>query len=151
GRVTLGGTPDRLPRPAKPARQTRHARGTPALFVWPMRRPTRSTMKFRVGLPVLPLLRQRGAPMCARRVAMAALVIVALVGVCAARAAEVVDAADAANHVGTIVTVEGDVAVARSETDGLVLELAPVGPTGFRAVLVWSLISSLPRAPERIY
>jgi hypothetical protein len=65
--------------------------------------------------------------------------------------AETVDAADAADHVGSTATVEGDVAVARSDADGLVLELAPLGPKSFRAVLVRSLISSLPRAPERVY
>jgi hypothetical protein len=76
--------------------------------------------------------------------------IAAVVAVPAARA-EVVDAADALAHVGSSVTIEGDVAVARSDSEGLVLELAPVGEKSFRAVLVRSLISSLPRAPERIY
>jgi hypothetical protein len=65
--------------------------------------------------------------------------------------AEVVDAADAADHVGSAVTIEGDVAVARSDAEALVLELAPLTQKSFRAVLVRSLFSSLPRAPERVY
>jgi hypothetical protein len=63
----------------------------------------------------------------------------------------VVDASDAARYVGSAVTVEGDVAAARTEPIGLVLELAPLEPKSFRAVLVLALISSLPRSPERIY
>ena len=64
---------------------------------------------------------------------------------------KVVDAVDADAYVGSAVTVEGDVAAARTEPIGLVLELAPIGPKSVRAVLVPSLISSLPRSPERIY
>ena len=63
----------------------------------------------------------------------------------------IVDASEAARYVGSAVTIEGDVAAARTEPIGLVLELAPLGPTSVRAVLVPSLISSLPRAAERIY
>jgi hypothetical protein len=65
--------------------------------------------------------------------------------------ATVIDAADAPAYVGSAVTVEGDVAVARSDLDGLVLELAPPGPKSVRIVLVRALFTSLPRAPERIY
>jgi hypothetical protein len=68
-----------------------------------------------------------------------------------ARPARVVDVADVPSHVGSTVTVEGDVAAARLEPLGLVIELAPGGPKSFRAVLVLALISSLPRSPERIY
>jgi hypothetical protein len=63
----------------------------------------------------------------------------------------VIDARDAADYVGSTVTVEGDVASARLEPIGMVLELEPVGPTSFRAVLVEALLSTLPRAPERNY
>lgn len=89
-----------------------------------------------------------------RRLATAALLIAgALAAAIAVPAvpAEIVDAADAAAHVGSSVTIEGDVAVARSDADGLVLELAPLDAKSFRAVLVRSLISSLPRSPERVY
>ena len=63
----------------------------------------------------------------------------------------VVPAEDAASAAGSAVTIEGDVATAHVDPDGLVLELAPVGPKSFRAVLVRALISSLPRSPERVY
>ena len=63
----------------------------------------------------------------------------------------IVDASDAAAHVGSTASVEGDVTEARIDDGTLVLELAPVGTQGFRAVLVLSLISSLPRSPDRIY
>lgn len=65
--------------------------------------------------------------------------------------ARVIDVADVPAHVGSTVTVEGDVAVVRMDPPGLVLELAPAGPKSFRAVLVLALISSLPRSPERVY
>jgi hypothetical protein len=89
-----------------------------------------------------------------RRLATAVLLIAgAIAGALAVPAvpAELVDAADAAAHVGSSVTIEGDVAVARADADGLVLELAPLGAKSFRAVLVRSLFSSLPRSPERVY
>jgi hypothetical protein len=89
-----------------------------------------------------------------RRLATTALLLAGVIAGAIARPgvpAEIVDAADASAHVGSAVTVEGDVATARSDADGLVLELAPLGEKSFRAVLVRSLISSLPRSPERIY
>jgi len=88
-----------------------------------------------------------------RRLATAVLLAGVIAGSLAAPAvpAEIVDAADALDHVGTAVTIEGDVALAHSDAESLVLELAPVGEKSFRAVLVRSLISSLPRSPERIY
>jgi hypothetical protein len=63
----------------------------------------------------------------------------------------VIDVAEVPAHVGSTMTVEGDVAAVRMEPPGLVLELGPAGPKSFRAVLVLALISSLPRSPERIY
>jgi hypothetical protein len=83
----------------------------------------------------------------------ALLLLVALGGIARAAVIEprVVDARDAAEYVGSTVVVEGDVAVARLEPIGMVLELEPVGPKSFRAVLVEALLSTLPRAPERIY
>ena len=80
-----------------------------------------------------------------------AILSVTLTLVSRATGAPVVDASDAAHYVGSTVTVEGDVVAARSEPIGLVLELEPGGPMSVRAVLVHSLISSLPRSPERIY
>jgi hypothetical protein len=80
-----------------------------------------------------------------------ALLLGALALASRAHGATVIDASEAAGWVGSTVTVEGDVAAVRSEPIGLVLELAPGGPTSVRAVLVPSLISSLPRSPERIY
>jgi hypothetical protein len=82
-----------------------------------------------------------------RRLAIALL----LAAVAAPARGAIVDARDAARHVGSTVTIEGDVGAARNEPTGLVLELEPVGPTGVRAILVPSLISSLPRSPERVY
>jgi len=81
---------------------------------------------------------------------LATVLLVALVLPARARAI-VIDAADALRYAGSTVTVEGDVADARSEPIGLVLELAPIAEKSFRAVLVTALISSLPRSPERIY
>ena len=63
----------------------------------------------------------------------------------------VIDARDAADYVGQAVTVEGDVADVTSESMGIVLELAPGGPTSVRAILVEALISSLPRSPQKVY
>ena len=63
----------------------------------------------------------------------------------------VIDARDAADYVGSAVTVEGDVADVKSESMGIILELAPGGPTSVRAILVEALISSLPRSPEKVY
>jgi hypothetical protein len=55
------------------------------------------------------------------------------------------------DHVGEIVTVEGDVVSARTEADTCVLEFTADDPTGFRAVLLVPVLSSLPRHPERLY
>jgi hypothetical protein len=63
----------------------------------------------------------------------------------------VIDVRDAADYVGQAVTVEGDVADVKSESMGIVLELAPGGDTSVRAILVEALISSLPRSPEKVY
>ncbi len=57
---------------------------------------------------------------------------------------------DAGEHVGDIVTVEGDV-TARLEGGSCVLEFARDDPSGFRVVLLIPLISDLPRRPERLY
>lgn len=77
-----------------------------------------------------------------------------LIGVAAgwsAARADVVPAEDAATYAGSSVTVEGDVASVTRDADAIVLELAPGGPKSLRVVLVISLISSLPREPERVY
>jgi len=58
---------------------------------------------------------------------------------------------EATGHLGEIVTVEGDVGDARVDAEGLVLELEPDQPKGFRVVLVLALISNLPRHPELLY
>src|SRR3989442_1581139 len=54
-------------------------------------------------------------------------------------------------HVGEVVTVEGEVAVARSVGDTWVLEFAPDDPRAFRVVVLLSLLESAPRQPERLY
>jgi len=82
------------------------------------------------------------------RCAALALVLLALTR---PASAAVVDVRDAADYVGSAVTIEGDVADVKSESMGIVLELAPGGPTSVRAVLVEALISSLPRSPEKVY
>jgi hypothetical protein len=58
---------------------------------------------------------------------LSALLIVTLASAPGAPAAEIVPAERAADAVGSTVTIEGDVASARLESDTLVLELAPVG------------------------
>ena len=80
----------------------------------------------------------------------AALVLV-LLALTRSASAVVVDVRDAADYVGSAVTVEGDVASVNYESMGIVLELAPGGPTSVRAILVEALISSLPRSPEKVY
>jgi hypothetical protein len=87
------------------------------------------------------------------RCAALVLVLLALTRPASASVIEprVIDARDAADYVGQAVTVEGDVADVQSESMGIVLELAPGGPTSVRAILVEALISSLPRSPQKVY
>ena len=85
------------------------------------------------------------------RCAALVLVLLALTRPASAAVIEprVIDVRDAADWVGSAVTVEGDVADVKSESMGIVLELAPEG--SIRAILVEALISNLPRSPEKVY
>jgi hypothetical protein len=62
----------------------------------------------------------------------------------------VVSPADAGAHVGTVVTVEGEVTAARTEGDTCVMEFGP-DAGGFRVVLLVPVFSDLPEHPERLY
>jgi len=78
--------------------------------------------------------------------------LLALVALAAGAAASlVVPWREAGGHVGEVVTVEGEVAVARSVGDTWVLEFAPDDPRAFRVVVLLSLLESTPRQPERLY
>ena len=72
--------------------------------------------------------------------------VVALLALTRPASAAVVDAQDAADYVGSAVTVEGDVADVKYESMGIVLELAPGGPTSVRAVERAAASSSRTRA-----
>jgi len=74
-----------------------------------------------------------------------------LAGLAGGAAPPVISWQDAASHVGDLVTVEGEVAAARSTGDTCILEFAPDDPRGFRAVLLLPLLSSLPPHPEALY
>jgi hypothetical protein len=63
----------------------------------------------------------------------------------------VVDWTRAGEHVGDIITVEGDVVAARSAGDTVTLDLAPDDARGFRVVLLIPLLSDLPPHPEELY
>jgi hypothetical protein len=86
-----------------------------------------------------------------RCAALAPALVVGLLALTRPANAVVIDVRDAADYVGSAVTVEGDVANVKNESMGIVLELAPGGPTSLRAILVEALISSLPRSPEKVY
>ena len=80
------------------------------------------------------------------------LALVALAaGAAGAAAPLVVPWREVGGHVGEVVTVEGEVAVARSVGDTWVLEFAPDDPRAFRVVVLLSLLESAPRQPERLY
>ncbi len=68
-----------------------------------------------------------------------------------AAAPPVVPWREAASHVGEVVTVEGDVAMARTVADTWVLEFAPGDPRAFRVVVLLALLETSPRQPERLY
>jgi hypothetical protein len=71
--------------------------------------------------------------------------------VVSAAVADVVPASEAGRHVGTHGTVEGDVATVTVDASGVVLSFSVAEGPGFRAVLVRSLVSSLPRDPSQVY
>jgi len=78
--------------------------------------------------------------------------LLALVALAAGAAAPlVVPWREAGGHVGEVVTVEGEVAVARTVGDTWVLEFAPDDPRAFRVVVLLSLLESAPRQPEHLY
>jgi len=80
------------------------------------------------------------------------LALVALAaGAAGAAAPLVVPWREAGGHVGEVVTVEGEVAVARTVGDTWVLEFAPDDPRAFRVVVLLSLLESAPRQPEHLY
>jgi len=84
-----------------------------------------------------------------RRVAALAMILVA--GAARALAPPVVAWQEAAAHVGEIVTLDGVVAAVRTTPDAWYLEFAPDDPHAAHVVLVLGLLSSVPRAPERLY
>lgn len=68
-----------------------------------------------------------------------------------ARALPVVVPGDAASHVGDVITLEGDVLTATTRGGTCELEVGADGVAIVRVVLVIPLVTSLPRAPERLY
>jgi hypothetical protein len=58
---------------------------------------------------------------------------------------------EAMQHVGSVVTVEGDVVGAVPSAGSLVLEFDPGDATALRVVLLVPMISDLPRDPQRLY
>jgi len=80
-----------------------------------------------------------------------AAVAVALAGVARGVPPPTVSWQDASHYVGEIVTVEGDVAEARTTGNTCVLEFAPDDPRAFRAILLLPLLTSLPQHPEQLY
>jgi len=90
-----------------------------------------------------------GAHRAAIRAALA--LFVAAAGVARAAPPRVVSWEDAAAHVGTVVTVEGEVVSAERTGDTCLLEFAPDDPRAFRAILLLPLLSLGPSHPERLY
>jgi len=74
-----------------------------------------------------------------------AAVAVALAGVARGVPPPNVSWQDASHYVGEIVTVERDVAEARTTGNTCVLEFAPDDPRAFRAILLLPLLTSLPQ------
>ncbi len=68
-----------------------------------------------------------------------------------ARAAVTVPWQQASEHIGQLVTVEGDVAAARLEGPTCVIEFSTTDTKAFRVVLLVPLITDLPKQPERLY
>ena len=76
---------------------------------------------------------------------------VALTGVARGVPPPIVSWQDASRYVGEVVTVEGDVAEARTTADTCALEFALDDPRAFRAVLLLPLLTSLPQHPDQLY
>jgi hypothetical protein len=85
-----------------------------------------------------------------RRLALAATLAIAA-GVARGAPPPVIPWGEAGKHVGEVVTVEGQVAVARTTGDTCVLEFAPDDSRAFRVVLLIPLLTSAPRHPDRLY
>src|SRR5207247_3478620 len=81
---------------------------------------------------------------------MLALVVLAA-GAADAAAPPVVSWQEAGGHVGDVVTVEGEVAAARTVGDTWILEFARDDPRAFRVVVLLPLLETAPRLPERLY
>lgn len=82
------------------------------------------------------------------RVLVATLVVAARLA--AAEPPPAISPAEAGAHEGEVVTVEGEVASARVESDTCILEFGP-DAGGFRVLLVVPIFSDLPEHPERLY
>ena len=90
-------------------------------------------------------------PARVRRVVAAAALLLAAPPAARAGAPPVIDWHAAERLVGEVVTVEGDVVVARNLGDTCTLEFSADDPRAFRIVLVLPLITDLPRQPDRLY
>ena len=82
--------------------------------------------------------------------ALAAFVALAA-GAARAAAPPVVSWQEAGGHVGEVVSVEGEVATARTVGDTWILEFARDDPRAFRVVVLLPLLETAPRLPERLY
>jgi len=82
--------------------------------------------------------------------ALAAFVALAA-GAARAAAPPVVSWQEAGGHVGEVVSVEGEVATARTVGDTWILEFARDDPRAFRVVVLLPLLETAPRQPERLY
>src|SRR5207253_2167365 len=72
-------------------------------------------------------------------------------GAARAAAPPVVSWQEAGGHVGEVVSVEGEVATARTVGDTWILEFARDDPRAFRVVVLLPLLETAPRLPERLY
>jgi hypothetical protein len=80
-----------------------------------------------------------------------AVFVVALATLAGAVPPPLVEWRAAGDHVGEVVTVEGDVVAARTDSEGCVLQFAPDEARAFRVVLLIPLLSDLPPHPEQLY
>src|SRR5437667_12429272 len=91
----------------------------------------------------------RAAPV--KRIPALAAFVALAAGAAHAAAPPVVSWQEAGGHVGEVVTVEGEVATARTVGDTWILEFARDDPRAFRVVVLLPLLDTAPRLPERLY
>src|SRR5436309_10368406 len=91
----------------------------------------------------------RAAPV--KRIPALAAFVALAAGAARAAAPPVVWWQEAGGHVGEVVSVEGEVATARTVGDTWIPEFARDDPRAFRVVVLLPLLETAPRLPERLY